>query len=95
LAERVEPTRQYLLPEFSATGAITFDITPFPFSDEFPQYFYTIKDLRQVILSMQSEGQLELAVKDKLSDAQLQKHRVGGRLVTRKEIERSRKCKLS
>lgn len=43
---------------------------------------------------MQSEGQLELAVKDKLSDAQLQKHRVGGRLVTRKEIERSRKCEF-
>lgn len=52
------------------------------------QYFYTIKDLRQVILSM--KDQAHNIDKGKLSDAQLQKHRVGGRLVTRKEIERSR-----
>ncbi|KAG9055761.1 ubiquitin-specific protease ubp2 [Serendipita sp. 407] len=58
------------------------------------QYFYTIKDLRDVILSLKSEEDLRIAVKDALSDAQLQKHRVGGRLVTRKEIERSRRFVL-
>jgi hypothetical protein len=41
---------------------------------------------------MKSDEQLQLIKGDKLSDAQLQKHRVGGRLVTRKEIERSRQC---
>lgn len=41
---------------------------------------------------MKSDEQIQLVKSDKLSDAQLQKHRVGGRLVTRKEIERSRQC---
>lgn len=31
---------------------------------------------------------------DKLTDDDLKRHRVGGRLVTRKEIARSKKCKL-
>jgi len=31
---------------------------------------------------------------DKLTDNDLKKHRVGGRLVTRREIIRSKKCKI-
>ncbi|KAG8798077.1 ubiquitin-specific protease ubp2, partial [Serendipita sp. 399] len=58
------------------------------------QYFYTIRELRDVILSLKSEEDLHVVEKDALSDAQLQKHRVGGRLVTRKEIERSRRFVL-
>ncbi|PVG00890.1 cysteine proteinase [Serendipita vermifera] len=54
------------------------------------QYFYTIKDLREVIVLMRSEEQAQPTEGAKLSDAQLHKHRVGGRLVTRREIERSR-----
>ncbi|GJJ13561.1 hypothetical protein Clacol_007816 [Clathrus columnatus] len=49
------------------------------------QYFYTIKDLRQA-LTLSS-----LLTDTKLSDDDLKRHRVGGRLVTRKEIVRSRK----
>lgn len=49
------------------------------------QYFYTIKDLRQALT-------LSNVINDtKLSDDDLKRHRVGGRLVTRKEIVRSRK----
>ena len=32
---------------------------------------------------------------DKVTDDELKKHRVGGRLVTRKEIARSRKCAIT
>lgn len=32
---------------------------------------------------------------DKLTENDLKKHRVGGRLVTRREIIRSKKCKMS
>lgn len=31
---------------------------------------------------------------EKLTDDDLKKHRVGGRLVTRREIQRSKKCEL-
>ncbi|KAJ7070745.1 hypothetical protein C8F01DRAFT_1046433 [Mycena amicta] len=54
------------------------------------QYFYTIKDLREAVLSMNG-----LTVKsiedDKLTDDDLKRHRVGGRLVTRREITRSKR----
>lgn len=53
------------------------------------QYFYTIKDLREAVLPM---SKLDLNDNEKLTDEDLKKHRVGGRLVTRREIVRSRKC---
>ena len=53
------------------------------------QYFYTIKDLREAVLPM---SKLDLKENGKLTDEDLKKHRVGGRLVTRREIVRSRQC---
>lgn len=49
------------------------------------QYFYTIKELREVIES----GSFDLDAP--VSDEELLKHRIGGRLVTRREVERSKK----
>ncbi|KAG7452076.1 cysteine proteinase [Guyanagaster necrorhizus] len=51
------------------------------------QYFYTIKDLRDAV----STGKKELDDDEKFSDDDLKRHRVGGRLVTRREIVRSKK----
>ena len=57
------------------------------------QYFYTIKDLREAVQPM---SKLDVTTLDdeKLSDEDLKRHRVGGRLVTRREIMRSKKCML-
>ncbi|CAE6464645.1 unnamed protein product [Rhizoctonia solani] len=49
------------------------------------QYFYTIKELREVIES----GSFDLDAP--ISEEDLLKHRIGGRLVTRREVERSKK----
>ncbi|EKM61525.1 uncharacterized protein PHACADRAFT_85514 [Phanerochaete carnosa HHB-10118-sp] len=51
------------------------------------QYFYTIKDLRDAVGPL-SEKSLDM---DKFTDDDLKRHRVGGRLVTRREIVRSKK----
>jgi ubiquitin carboxyl-terminal hydrolase 25/28 len=56
-----------------------------------PQYFYTIKDLREAVMPM-SKPDLNSLDDDKLTDDDLKRHRVGGRLVTRREIARSKKC---
>lgn len=57
------------------------------------QYFYTIKDLREAVMPM---SKLDLSALDdeKFSDDELKRHRVGGRLVTRREIVRSKKCNV-
>ncbi|KAJ7040245.1 hypothetical protein C8F04DRAFT_1082915 [Mycena alexandri] len=52
------------------------------------QYFYTIKELRSAVTLMVDLKSIE---EDKLSDDDLKRHRVGGRLVTRREILRSKK----
>ncbi|KAJ7150387.1 hypothetical protein C8R46DRAFT_502972 [Mycena filopes] len=52
------------------------------------QYFYTIKELRSAVTLMVDIKSIE---EDKLSDDDLKRHRVGGRLVTRREIVRSKK----
>ncbi|KAF8628269.1 hypothetical protein AX15_004037 [Amanita polypyramis BW_CC] len=54
------------------------------------QYFYTIKDLREAVLPM---SKLDLTTLDdeRLTDDDLKRHRVGGRLVTRREIQRSKR----
>ncbi|CAE6445699.1 unnamed protein product [Rhizoctonia solani] len=49
------------------------------------QYFFTIKELREVIES----GSFD--VDAPVSEEDLLKHRIGGRLVTRREVERSKK----
>ncbi|CAE6409402.1 unnamed protein product [Rhizoctonia solani] len=49
------------------------------------QYFYTIKELREVI----ENGSFDLDAP--ISEEDLLKHRIGGRLVTRREVERSKK----
>ncbi|TRM61623.1 hypothetical protein BD626DRAFT_405576 [Schizophyllum amplum] len=54
------------------------------------QYFYTIKDLREAVRPM-FQADAKILKDDKMSDDELKKHRVGGRLVTRREIVRSRK----
>lgn len=51
------------------------------------QYFYTIKDLRAAIAA---SAERETSVP--LSDDEIKQDRVGGRLVTRREVERSKKC---
>lgn len=55
------------------------------------QYFYTIKELRETVMST---TKLDATLEGKLTDDELKKHRVGGRLVTRREIIRSKKCLL-
>ncbi|KAF9469591.1 hypothetical protein BDZ94DRAFT_1151478 [Collybia nuda] len=54
------------------------------------QYFYTIKELREAVTPM-SKLDLKSVEDEKLSDDDLKRHRVGGRLVTRREIIRSKK----
>ncbi|KAH7105002.1 cysteine proteinase [Auriculariales sp. MPI-PUGE-AT-0066] len=55
------------------------------------QYFYTIKDLREAV-SVLPDNVLEVDKEwEKVTDDDLKKHRVGGRLVTRREVARSRK----
>ncbi|KAF8167496.1 hypothetical protein B0H34DRAFT_647132 [Crassisporium funariophilum] len=54
------------------------------------QYFYTIKDLRDAVQPM-SKLDVKALEDEKLSDEDLKRHRVGGRLVTRREIIRSKK----
>ncbi|CAE6338647.1 unnamed protein product [Rhizoctonia solani] len=49
------------------------------------QYFYTIKELREVI----ENGSFDLETP--ISEEDLLRHRIGGRLVTRREVERSKK----
>ncbi|KDQ51133.1 hypothetical protein JAAARDRAFT_199352 [Jaapia argillacea MUCL 33604] len=53
------------------------------------QYFYTIKDLREAV---SAGGRDVKAIEDgKLTEDDLKRHRVGGRMVTRREILRSKK----
>ena len=56
------------------------------------QYFYTIKDLREAIAPLAVEDNLPDV--DKLKDDDLKNHRVGGRVVSRFEVMRSRRCEL-
>ncbi|KAJ7754991.1 hypothetical protein DFH07DRAFT_496988 [Mycena maculata] len=54
------------------------------------QYFYTIKELRAAVRPMDGLDKKSIE-DDKLTDDDLKRHRVGGRLVTRREIIRSKK----
>lgn len=57
------------------------------------QYFYTIQELRDAIVPLAKTSDKALE-DEKYSDDDLKRHRVGGRLVTRREIFRSKKCKF-
>ncbi|KAI0937423.1 hypothetical protein AcV5_005336 [Taiwanofungus camphoratus] len=54
------------------------------------QYFYTIRDLREAIAPLANADAKSLD-DSKFTDDDLKRHRVGGRLVTRREILRSKK----
>ncbi|KAH8119745.1 cysteine proteinase [Phellopilus nigrolimitatus] len=54
------------------------------------QYFYTIKDIRDAIAPLAITDE-KFADNDKLKDDDLKNHRVGGRIVSRSEVVRSRK----
>jgi ubiquitin carboxyl-terminal hydrolase 25/28 len=55
------------------------------------QYFYTIKELREAVASM-ANIDVKALEDEKYSEDDLKRHRVGGRLITRREILRSKKC---
>lgn len=54
------------------------------------QYFYTIKELREAVASM-ANIDIKALEDEKYSEDDLKRHRVGGRLITRREILRSKK----
>ncbi|KAI0652778.1 cysteine proteinase [Trametes meyenii] len=54
------------------------------------QYFYTIKDLRAAITAL-AHADAKSIDDSKFTDDDLKRHRVGGRLVTRREVVRSKK----
>ncbi|KAH0837895.1 hypothetical protein J3R83DRAFT_6125 [Lanmaoa asiatica] len=54
------------------------------------QYFYTIKELRDAVAPLANTS-VKALEDEKYSDDDLKRHRVGGRLVTRREIFRSKK----
>ncbi|KAH9911282.1 cysteine proteinase [Epithele typhae] len=101
-----EVTNSERLRQFLTTGTDPGDGTVTNSSPEMPrglnqlgntcylnsllQYFYTIKDLRDAIASLAGTGAKSLDEK-KFTDDDLKRHRVGGRLVTRREILRSKK----
>ncbi|KAI0801543.1 cysteine proteinase [Fomes fomentarius] len=100
-----EVTNSERLRQYLATGTDPGDSTVANTSPEMPrglnqlgntcylnsllQYFYTIKELRAAIASLSNAG--TKSDDSKFTDDDLKRHRVGGRLVTRREILRSKK----
>ncbi|KAI9070249.1 cysteine proteinase [Trametes sanguinea] len=101
-----EVTNSERLRKFLATGQDPGDSTVTNTSPDMPrglnqlgntcylnsllQYFYTIKDLRAAIISIAQADSKSLD-DSKFTDDDLKRHRVGGRLVTRREVIRSKK----
>ncbi|KAH0591372.1 putative ubiquitin carboxyl-terminal hydrolase 2 [Termitomyces sp. J132] len=81
--EIVEPTRPDLPRGLNQLGNTCY-------LNSLLQYFYTIKDLREAVIPM-SKLDIKSVEDEKFSDDDLKRHRVGGRLVTRREIVRSKK----
>ncbi|KAJ6520185.1 hypothetical protein C8R45DRAFT_808330 [Mycena sanguinolenta] len=79
----VPPTRQDLPRGLNQLGNTCY-------LNSLLQYFYTIRDLRAAVTPMDGMDYKSFE-DDKLSDDDLKRHRVGGRLVTRREIIRSKK----
>jgi ubiquitin carboxyl-terminal hydrolase 25/28 len=90
LAKRSQSAREYVLLELAPTGFLRLAYAPLVEADA-TQYFYTIKDLRDAVAPLLNSSRKAMD-EDKLTDDDLKRHRVGGRLVTRKEILRSKKC---
>lgn len=57
------------------------------------QYFYTIRELRDAVAPL-AKMSVKALEGEKYSDDDIKRHRVGGRLVTRREIFRSKKCRF-
>ncbi|KAI6154054.1 hypothetical protein BKA82DRAFT_4097016 [Pisolithus tinctorius] len=105
LATIAEARDSYRIRKFLETGQDPGDMLP-PTRADLPrglnqlgntcylnsllQYFYTIKDLRDAITPLATTS-VKSVEDEKYSDDDLKKHRVGGRLITRREILRSRK----
>ncbi|KAL4070474.1 hypothetical protein J3A83DRAFT_4525436, partial [Scleroderma citrinum] len=105
LATIAEARDSYRIRKFLETGQDPGDL-PLPARTDLPrglnqlgntcylnsllQYFYTIKDLREAVAPLANTNVKSLE-DEKYSDDDLKKHRVGGRLITRREILRSRK----
>lgn len=51
------------------------------------QFYFTVRPLREMIL------EIDLYQEENITDEVVERKRVGGRKVTRKEIERAKKCK--
>ncbi|KAG6840763.1 hypothetical protein C0991_004548 [Blastosporella zonata] len=81
--EIVEPTRPDLPRGLNQLGNTCY-------LNSLLQYFYTIKDLREAVIPM-LKLDLKSVEDEKFTDDDLKRHRVGGRLVTRREIVRSKK----
>ncbi|KAJ7459049.1 hypothetical protein B0H11DRAFT_2060211 [Mycena galericulata] len=79
----VEPTRMDLPRGLNQLGNTCY-------LNSLLQYFYTIKELRAAVRPMDGIDKKSIE-DDKLTDDDLKRHRVGGRLVTRREIIRSKK----
>ncbi|KAJ7665439.1 hypothetical protein DFH06DRAFT_1187350 [Mycena polygramma] len=79
----VEPTRSDLPRGLNQLGNTCY-------LNSLLQYFYTIKELRDSVMLMDGVD-IKVIEDEKLSDDDLKRHRVGGRLVTRREIIRSKK----
>ncbi|KAG2022705.1 ubiquitin C-terminal hydrolase Ubp2 [Coprinopsis cinerea AmutBmut pab1-1] len=95
-----ERLRQFLLTN-QDPGDITLPTRPdFPrglnqlgntcYLNSLLQYFYTIKELRDAVMPM-STLDIKAIEEEKFSEEDINKHRVGGRRVSRREIIRSRK----
>lgn len=105
LATIAEARDSYRIRKFLETGQDPGDMLP-PTRADLPrglnqlgntcylnsllQYFYTIKELRDAITPL-ANANVKSLEDEKYSDDDLKKHRVGGRLITRREILRSRK----
>ncbi|EED80350.1 predicted protein [Postia placenta Mad-698-R] len=101
-----EVTNSDRLRQFLTTGNDPGDATAQVMSSDMPrglnqlgntcylnsllQYFYTIKDLREAVAPLANADAKSLD-DSKVTDDDLKRHRVGGRLVTRREILRSKK----
>ena len=86
MASRASPAWKYVLSEFAPSGKYIITLA-LPDTGIFvTQYFYTIKDLRKALAS----GSFERSVI--VPEEEFKRKPIGGRLITERELDRSRKC---